>query len=516
MKEVFGLKSKLGLASILFIGVSLLLKISGLIRDMVIAYYFGDSYVTDAYYAAFIIPNMLILFLTTGMKNAFVPSYIDALEERRGASHLGQIFKGTAVISLVLALLGLLVSPYLIPLLYPEFSVDASRIAVHITMIFFCAIFFVGMNSVLEAFLDAENKFSLSIISQIIVLLSSIVAAFIFANQIGVYSLAVGYFVGTIISLIFKFLLVIPQKKIKWREKFNWIEIKHFYFIFIPVGLTVAVGQINLLVGTIFASHFDEGAVTYINYAKNLVHIPQAIFGVTIGTIIFPMLSKAISTDNNALFKRGIVYGLNTMYFILLPAVVGMMVLMPNIIELLYQRGAFTSEATIATTQVAYLYFGSVLFFSLNNVINKGFYSLKKGHMILLISGLSVLVNIVLNVIFTSWIGYKGIALAASVNAFIYVLGQFVIFLKLVKGLNLKAILIEFSKITFGTLIMGVAAWWTLEVVHNFSNILQIGIVAIVGVIVYLICAYVLRMKSFKFLLKNLAGKGAVEKEPIS
>ncbi len=507
MKEVFRLKSKLGLASILFIIASLLLKVSGLLRDMVIAYYFGDSYVTDAYYAAFIIPNMFILFMTTGMKNAFVPSYIDALEEKRGKIHLTQVFKGTIVISFIISLLGMALSPLYIPVIYPEFSGAATDIAINVTIIFFATIVFVGMNAVLEALFDAESKYSISIVAQIMVILTSIFAAFLFANKIGAYSLAIGYFVGTIFSLIFKMLLLLPRKMFVKKLPFDWIEIKHFYWVFIPVGLTVAVGQINLMVGTIFASYYAEGAITYINYAKNLVHIPQGIFGVTIGTIIFPLLSKAISTDNRKLFKRGIEQGLTAMYLILLPSIVGMLLLMPNIIELLYERGAFTHEATIATTEVAYLYFGSVLFFSLNNIINKGFYSLKKGHLILMVSGLSILLNVILNFILTNWLGYRGVPLSASIMALFYVVAQFIIFYRLVGGLQLKALGIEFLKITLATGAMAGVLYFIMPLFDTWYNIVQIVVVAIIGAIIFLLCSYLFKSHSLKFLVDKFLRK---------
>lgn len=497
------MKSKLGLASVLFIGASLLLKVSGLVRDMVIAFYFGDSYVADAYLAAFIIPNMFILFMTTGMKNAFVPSYIEALENQHGKMHFGQVLKGTIVISLIISLLGLGLSPLYVPVLYPDFHADAMQIAVTVTIIFFSSLVFVGANAVLEAFFDAENKFSLSMISQIMVMVTSIIGAILFANKIGVYSLAIGYFVGTILSLIFKLVLVLPRKVMKLKGKFDWVEIKHFYWIFIPVGLTVAVGQINLMVGTIFASYFEEGAVTYINYAKNLVHMPQGIFGVTIGTIVFPLLAKAVATDDHKLFKRGIEQGFTLMYLILLPSILGMFLLMPNLIELLYQRGAFTESATNATTQVAYLYFGSVLFFSLNNIINKGFYSLKKGHLILLISGLSILLNFVLNFILTAWIGYKGIPLAASIMAFFYVGASFFVFNKLIGGLNITYLILEFSKITIAAVIMGGIIYPVLPLVNGWNNILQILIIAVIGAIVFMLSAYLMKSQSLLFLVNR-------------
>lgn len=504
VKEVNIVKSKLGLASILFIGATLLLKVSGLIRDMVVAYYFGDSYVADAYLAAFIIPNMLILFMQNGMKNALVPSYIDAVEENRGRSHLGQVFKGTLVLAFVLSLIGMAVAPFMIRIFYPDFSPEATEIATWVTVIFFSCIAIVGMNAVLEAFFDAESKFSLSIVSQIIVILSSILSAFLFANKIGPYSLALGYVVGTVLSLVFKLFITIPNKSMRIREKLDWIEVKKFYWVFLPVGLTVAVGQVNLMVGSIFAGFQGEGAVTYINYAKNLVHMPQAIFGVTIATIIFPMLSKAITNEDNDLFKRGIEKGLTTMYLVLMPAVIGMMLLMPNLIELFFQRGAFGEDATTATSQVAYYYFGSVLFFSLNNVINKGFYTLKKGHMILMISIGSIGLNVLFNFLFAEWLGYLGIPLAASVMALFYTGACLIVFVKLVGSLDFRAIIIDYVKITIATAIMAAAVYGLLQVMDTIPNIIQIITAAITGAIVFVIAVFAMRTNAFLFLWNNL------------
>ncbi|GAA0436660.1 murein biosynthesis integral membrane protein MurJ [Lentibacillus halophilus] len=497
------MKSKLGLASVLFIGASLLLKVSGLIRDMVIAYYFGDSFVADAYLAAFIIPNMFILFMRNGMKNAFVPSYIDALDKQRGDWHLGQIFKGTIVFSLVTALIGVALAPVYIPLFYPDFSGEATDIAIRISAIFFASILFIGMNAVLESFFDAQNRFSMSMISQIIVIASSIGSALLFAERIGAYSLAIGYVAGTVVALIVMLSIVLSRNMMAFRPRLEWLEIRRFYWVFIPVALSAAIGQVHLMVGTMFASYFEEGAVTYINYAKNLVHMPQGIFGVTIGTIVFPLLSKAITTDDRHLFKRGIEQGLTSMYLILLPSVIGMLILMPNIISLLYERGEFTAEATMATTHVAYLYVGSVVFFSLNQMINKGFYSLKKGHLILVISSLSIGLNIILNVILTGWIGYRGIPLAASIMAFTYVGTQFIVFYKVVNGLRLTYLAVECMKITAATGIMAAVVYPLLHLM-DWHHLTQIIVIALTGAVVYVISAYVLRSQALRFLLNHL------------
>lgn len=491
------------IAGLLLIIATFGLKVSSMVRDMVIAYYFGDSYVTDAYLAAFVIPNMIILFMMTGMKNAFVPSYIEALEENRGKHHLSYVFKGTTIIGVILSVVGVIASPLIIPLIYPHFHNEAMTIAIWVAVIYFSSILIVCMNAVFEGLFDAEKKFSFSTVSQIIIVLFTIGSAVILTPYIGIYSVPIGFVTGSVVSLFVKLANIIPRKVFTLKGNMNWKEVNAFYLIFIPVGLTVAVGQINVLVDNIFANRFDEGVITYINYANRLVHFPQAIFGVTIGTIVFPILAKAIAQKDDHLFKKGLEQGLTTMFFVLLPSVIGMLLIMPNLISLLFERGAFGPEATIATSGVAILYLGSVLFFSLHAVITKGFYSKKKGHLILMIGGLSIFLNIVFNWIFTMVFGYQGLALSSSVVAFFYVGISFLVLLKMVGRLNLRFIGKDFFKVILATAVMAFVLLQVMPFIVDLPNVVYIAVVAILGIILYASAAWFLKISAFSSLLKG-------------
>lgn len=491
--------------SILFLAATILLKLSSMVRDMIIAYYFGDSYITDAYLAAFVIPNMLILFMITGMKNAFVPSYIESLSFKKEKQHLTDILKGTAVFGFFLSVIGVLLTPKIIALLYPNFHIEAREIAVWVSMIYFMALFFVCLNSVLEGLFDAERKFTFSVLSQVIVVLFTIGGAVALSPIIGVYSLPIGFLIGSVVTLVVKLLAIRRRKLILFGAKVNWPDVKKFYLIFLPVGITVAVGQINLLVDTIFANQFGEGVIAYLNYANRLVHFPQAIFGVTIGTIIFPLLSRAVTTNNDNLFRRGIEQGLIAMFFILLPSVIGMMLLMEKLIQIIFERGAFTATATTSTTEVAILYLGSVLFYSLHAVITKGFYSKKKGQIILAIGSGSILLNVLFNYMFTQWLGYKGLALASSIVGAIYVSICFVILIKLSGGLNLKHLFKEFGKTIISTAIMVVALTFTMPYLSVWvtNSIVYVAIVGLLGACIFALFSILFKTSAINIILRK-------------
>lgn len=496
---------KFALTGILFVIASLFLKVSGLLRDILIAFYFGNSYQAVAYFAAFTLPNMFILFFSMGMKDAFVPSFIHASKDGKGYHHFSQVTRGAIVFGLFVSAMGVVLSPFLLRIFFSDLSAEALDLSTGISMILFVAVFFVSLNSVYEAYLDAESKFSLTVISQIVVIGSTILSAVLFSAQIGAYSLALGYLGGAILSYLLKRFWFVPKDSHKIFGKLDWDEIKPFTLIFIPVAITVMVGQINLTIDNIFAGSINEQAVTYINYAKNLVHFPQAIIGVTIGTIIFPLLSKSVANNNQSGFKKSIEHGLVFTLFLLLPAIAGMMWLLQDLVTIVYERGAFNSDTTDSTVMVGYLYAGSVLFFSLQSILNKAFYSKKKGQVILKVSLFSVLLNVALNFLFISLLdSYIGIPLASSVMAIVYFSLNVWVFTKLEGKMDYKYVLKDSVKILLATGVMILGLWFTSQFMADLNLYLRFALTILIGAIIYTVTILAMRTTISNFLITKL------------
>lgn len=497
--------SKLKLAGILFLLSTFLLKFSSMIRDIVISGLFGDSYMADAYFAAMTIPNAIVLFMLTGMKDAFLPSYYKYDSLGKGFSHLTNIVKGTFWISFVVSIVGVALSPLLVRWLYPQFEIyeDGMEIAAWTAAIYFLSISLVGVNAVYEGYFDSQKKFSFSTFSQTIVVLTTISFALIFHKSIGIYAVPLGYLVGTLFSFLLKLIVMTPQKFMSWKQKADWAEIKQFYWIFIPVGLTIAVGQINLTVNTLFASRLGEGVISNLNYAFRLVNIPQAIFGVTIATIIYPLLAKAKSDGDREAFKLGMERGLSTMFMFLAPTVIGMMILMEPIVRVVYERGAFAETATALTSEYALFYMGSVFFYSIQAVVAKGFYTLEKGHYMMRIGMISVVVNIISNFILSKVMGPSGLALSASLVGMIYSLITFTTLYKISNGFNLKYIGREYAKMIVATVVMffvlkGLGRFFTPEA---WGDIIYLVVMIIIGAVVYFAGLYILKASSLTQIL---------------
>lgn len=497
--------SKLKLASILFLLSTFFLKFSSMIRDIVISGLYGDSYMADAYFAAMTIPNAIVLFMLTGMKDAFLPSYFKYDQLGKGFSHLTNIVKGTFWISLGISVVGVVASPWLVDWLYPEFAKyeHGMQVAAWTAAIYFLSIGLVGINAVYEGYFDSQKKFSFSTFSQTIVVLTTISFALIFHKSLSIYAVPLGYLVGTLFSFLIKLFYMKPNRLMAWSQKSDWAEIKQFYWIFVPVGLTIAVGQINLTVNMLFASRLGEGVVSNLNYAFRLVNIPQAIFGVTIATIVYPILAKAKSDKDRPSFQLGMERGLSYMFMFLAPTVIGMMVLMESIVRLTYERGAFTANATALTSEYALFYIGSVFFYSIQAVVAKGFYTLEKGHFMMRIGMISVVINIISNYLLSKVMGPSGLALSASVVGMIYSMITFITLYRISNGFNLRYIGKEYMKMILATITM----FFVLRGVNHFltpgtfGDIIYLAVMIVIGALVYFASLYILKTTSLTQLL---------------
>jgi putative peptidoglycan lipid II flippase len=503
--------SKLKAASILFLVSTIFLKFSSMFRDLVIAGLFGVSYQADAYLAAMTIPNAIVLFMLTGMKDAFLPSYYKYNRAGKGFSHLTNIVKGTFWISLGISIIGALLSPWLVRLLYPEFGKyeHGFEIATWTAVFYFMSIAFVGINAVYEGYFDSQKKFSFSAFSQTVVVLSTIGSAFLFHEWIGIYAIPIGYFIGTMISFLIKLIYVKPSRFMNWKQKLDVKEVQKFYGIFWPVGLTIAVGQVNLMVNMLFAARLGSGVVSNLNYAFRLVSIPQAIFGVTIATIIFPLLAQAKENNNDALFKRGIEKGLSYMFLFLAPTVIGMVLLMEPLVQTVYQRGAFTAENTAQTSSYAVFYVGSVLFYSIQAVIAKGFYTLEKGHLMMRIGIISIIINVISNYILSQFMGPEGLALSASLVGLIYSVITFTTLYKISGGFSLGNIGKEYGKsiLAAGLMTVSLLLVMSISFIQELHHLVYLVLMILLGAAVYFAGLFIVRSAPLKEMLSKGGSK---------
>lgn len=499
---------KLSVISLILIFATLILKFSSMLRDILISRYYGLSSDSDAYFAAMNIPNIFILFLLTGIKETFLPKYFQFKDLKGKLSYTSLMIRGTFYIALVGSIIGVFISLILIPILFSSFNDHGKQIAVWTAVYYFISLCFVGMNSIYEGFLEANKKFSLSVFSQLIVVVFVITGLIFFHEKFGILSVPLFYLIGTITSFFLKKAGFTYLYKYKKKLRVDWHKISEFYVSFLPIGLTAAVGQINLSVDASYASHLEEGIVSSFNYAFRLVNIPQAIFGVTVATMIYPIIAKAFHDKDIILFKQSMEKGLVYMFLLLAPAIVGMCYLMPELVKVIYPNFSI-SDASL-TSSFAIFFLGSVLAYSIQAIIAKGLYTLDKGSVILKAGLFSILLNVIFNFIFLKFFGAYGLALSSSLVGVIYCFITFSAFYKLVDKINLKWISLHYIKISLSALTMLICLIFIRKVYFlNLTNLYLYLICIILGGI--LIYALVLGVLNFNILYPRIKAKMKIE-----
>ena len=489
-------------------------RILGYLRDILIAIFLGASIFADAFFVAFRLPNTFRRLFAEGTFNAaFIPSYTSAKTEgkKTGKIFADDIFKFLILILILLVTLAEIFTPYLVYLIAPGFIADQIKfnLAVELTRITFPFLFFVSLSSFFSGILNSHNKFAAAAAAPIIlniVLISSILISYY--NDLNLAKqLSYGVTTAGIIQLIF--LIYVTYKfykpKIRFRFKIS-NKVRFFFKKLLPSIFSSGVTQINILVGTIIAS-FQAGAVSYLYYADRVYQINLAIAGIAVGTVSLPALSKAFKTRNFSKVSNIQNKSIQLCLLFSLPASLGLIIGSEEIINGLFGYGSFSQEDVLLTSK-ALMFFGfGIVAFSLIKILSNFFFARDNTKTPFYISSIIVLLNILLSVIFFNRFGFLIIPIATSISSWLGVI-IFLVFLKRDKVLFLqKEFIFNTFKIVASSILMSSILIFALEKYSDYLNYTYIYkafylifIVGSVG-IVYLLSCYLLgllRIKNYK------------------
>src|SRR4030043_913062 len=337
---------------------TLLSRILGFLRDMVIAHFFGAGMAADAFFVAFRIPNLWRRLVGEGsLTISFIPVYTEYLTQRseketRKVPHVAFTIAG--VILLILTVLGILFSPILIRIVAPGFIQIPEKFELTVTLnkIIFPYLFFMGLFALCMGILNSYRHFFAPAIAPIFLNISMIVSVFLFYHtfKVPVMTLALGVLAGGVTQFLFQ-IPFLYKRRITFRFNFNFQHpaIKRIGLLMIPGLIGTAVYQINVFIDTIFASFLPSGSVSYLFYADRLMEFPLGIFAMAIGMASLPSLSALVSQGKMEEFKETLSFTFRLTAFISIPAMVGLIALKTPIINLLFQRGVFDYGATEMT-----------------------------------------------------------------------------------------------------------------------------------------------------------------------
>ena len=497
-------------------------RILGFVRDILIAKFLGSTVIADAFFVAFRIPNFFRRVLAEGAyAAALIPVFsgvvIDSKDDHEAADFVENTMSLLLFVTIILTVIFFFGMPYIIQILAPGFSAnkEAFDLAVHFGKIIFPYLIFISLVSHFASINNVHEKFVAGAFAPAILNISLILSLFVLTPQLSTagHALSYGVLIGGLFQFIYLYKAVLKFYRPRIRvPKFN-DKLKKFLRLFFPGLIGSGVIQLNIIVGTIIASFLPVGAISHIYYADRLNQLPLAIFGIAMGIVLLPTLSKAIKKNDTAQIQATQNRSLEFSLLISLPSAAGLYILSFPIIHILFERGAFISEDTFYTSKVLSIFAIGLPAYILIKILVTCFFAREDTRTPLYVSVISVIVNIVLSILLISTMREMGIALATAISAWINAIILFLI-LRKENNLFLEIRLINNSlKILISAFIMMVGCYFLNELIFtniaNLSTILKVSnlfLVIICSKIIYLVMIFMLKVTSIHDL------KGYIQK----
>jgi len=492
-------------------------RVLGLVRDLALAHVFGATHAMDAYTVAFRIPNLLRdLFAEGAMSSAFVPSFtrVLTLEGRAAAWRLGNLaITALLLITGGLALLGAVFAWPIVSFAAEGFAAVPGKLelAVSLARVMFpflalvaVAVCFMGMlNSLHRFFIPAFSPamFNIGTLATMAVLIPVLRGRGI--NPI--YAVAVGTLVGGLGQIVVQW-PVLRQEGFRYRPAidFRHRALREVLSQMGPGTMALAAVQVNVLVNTMLATSQGEGAPSWLNFAFRVMYLPMGLFGLSIATAAVPTLARAAVDEDGAAMRATFSSAIRMMLVLNVPAAMGLVALATPIVELLFQHGSFTRQATVATAAALVFYAPGLIGYSVIKLAAPAFYALRDSRTPVAISALSVAVNVALNLVLVRLLGFRGLALGTTLSGLFNAALLLWRLATRMGGVDGRRVAVTFAKTLIAASVMAAAAWlaehWLVGLLPSPSTaarLVRVGVSISTGVVVLAAAARLLRIAEF-------------------
>lgn len=445
---------------------TLLSRVFGFLRDMVVAAFFGAGIATDAFFVAFRIPNLLRRLIGEGsLTVSFVPVFTEYLStrSRKEALDLASItFTALSIVLVIVTVLGILFSPLIVTITAPGFRRIPAQfeLTVFLTRLMFPYIFFIALVALCMGILNSLRHFAAPALSPVLLNVAMIAAAIFLRGCFSepVYALAIGVIVGGILQLAFQWPFMRRMGvRLKFIVDFNDPGLRRIGVLMLPAVFGAAIYQINVFVGTILASLLPKGSVSYLYYADRMVELPLGVFAIAVGTAVLPSLSRQAVKSELDEMKRTISFSLSLILFVTIPAMIVLIYLRVPILSVLFQRGAFTVTDTLLTAQALLCYSVGLWAFSSVRIIVSAFYAFQDTRRPMFGAIIALIVNVLFSIILMGPLKHGGLALATSIGSAVNVLFLAVILWRRIGAFLERDFFFSLAKIVVSSVLMVVS-----------------------------------------------------------
>lgn len=413
-------------------GFTLLSRVSGLIRDVVVASIFGTSMGADAFFVAFKIPNfMRRLFAEGAFAQAFVPVLTEYKTKRSHEEVKDLVDYVAGTLSLILGLitlLAVLAAPLVIIVFAPGFSSEPDKLAMagEMLRLTFPYLLLISLTAFAGSILNSYGRFAVPAFAPVL-LNACLIAGALWLSPLMVEpakALAWAVLMAGVLQLVLHLpflasirLLPLPKFSMKvWREHEG---VKRILTLMLPAMFGVSVSQINLLLDTVLASFLVTGSVSWLYFSDRLVELPLGVIGIAIATVILPSLSEKHASQSPQAFVKTLDWAMRLALLIGIPASLALFILAEPILAVLFQRGAYGAHDVAMSAQSLRAYSVGLLAFMLIKVLAPGYFARQDTKTPVKIGIKAMIANMVMNLLLIVPLAHAGLALATSLAAFL-------------------------------------------------------------------------------------------------
>ncbi|WP_407307166.1 murein biosynthesis integral membrane protein MurJ [Desulfosporosinus sp. SB140] len=487
-------------------------RILGFLRETLIAGFFGQSRVTDAYNTAFILPDLLYWLLVGGVLSAaFIPvfsEYIAKENEDEGWRVASSVVNLIFLTLGVFVLLGLFFTPQFIRLMVPGFKVQDIALTTHLTRILLLQPLFMAFSGLTMGVLNSYKIFWPSALGTVLYNGCVIFFGTILANPAKPESIS-GFAVGVVVGAIVNFAVQIPalrKVKVRYYPIIDWHHpgVRRIAALAVPIIMSYSLNQIQIAVNNNFGSMLFPGSISAIWYSSRLFQVPVGIFALAIAVAAFPTMTEQAALNQWDKLRQTISRTIRMVIFITMPISVGMIVLRYPLIRVLFQHGHFTADDTLRTA-IPLLYFAlGISSQSVIQILPRAFYALQDTWTPVILGIVSMAIDILCMFLLIRPLAVGGLAFADTISAFVNMLLLFYVLRKRLRQINGRSLFWTSVKTVTASLLMALVIWgwneWLTRLigVRTISSITVLISGTAIGVIVFAGMAWLLRMEEFE------------------
>ncbi len=494
-------------------------RVLGLIREMVFAGLFGAGRNLDAFLMAFRVPNILRdLFAEGALSTAFITTFSKRIATEGDASAwrlANKVATLTAVFMSAVTLLGVAFARQIVGLMtWWSWSPEKTELTVLLTQIMWPFILLVSLAALVMGMLNAKHVFGVPAMASSYFNLGSIIGGIGFGwwldPHFGTRSL-VGLAIGTLIGGIWQLTVQLPSLRrvgYSFHPDFHWRDqgVITVLALMGPAVVAASAVQVNVLVNSGFAARLGDGPVSWLNIAFRLMQLPLGIFGVAVGTVTLPLVSRTAAIGNTAAFRSALAHAIRLVVLLTVPAAIGLIVLARPIISVIYEHGRFSAEATRQTASALQFYAIGLVAYSAVKVLAPAFYALDKRYLPMMVSILSIVINVALNwfFMFRMALGHRGLALSTSLVAVTNFLLLYIMMRRQTGRLETSQLFKTLGKVLVAGAVLGGICWFSLQFLFVsttmplWTKIVSLGITIALGIVTFFSTAFVLHVNEVR------------------